>query len=108
MTGARAPGDADRLCTVTLPSTGEVYQPAALPANTRVLMDSYDYILLLPRAEGGVWQLDDNNEAGRRTEVANKYTLAIGHRSSWHFLNFSGVRTPTFLADRHGLSVDLV
>ena len=101
MTGARAPGDADRLCTVTLPSNGEVYQPAPLPANTRVLMDSYDYILLLPRAEGGVWQqvdLDDNNEAGRSTEVANKYTL--GHRSSWHVLNFSGARTPTFLADR--------
>ena len=97
---ARAPGDADILCTVTFPTSGEV-QPAPLPANARVLMDSYDYISLLPRDAGGVWQqvdLDDNNEAGRSTEVANKYTL--GHRSSWHVLNFSGARTPTFLADR--------
>ena len=71
MASARAPGDADRLCTVTLPSTGEV-QPAPLPANAKVLMDSYDYILLLPGTAGGVWQqvdLDDNNDPGRGTEV---------------------------------------
>ena len=68
----RAPGDGDRLCTVTLPSTGEV-QPAPLPANAKVLMDSYDYITLLPRSEGGAWQqvdLDDNNDPGRGTEVS--------------------------------------
>ena len=72
MASTRAPGDSDRLCTVTLPSTG-VVPPAPLPANAKVLMDSYDYISLLPRAIGGVWQqvdLDDNNDPGRGTEVS--------------------------------------
>ena len=70
MASTRAPEDADRLCTVTLPSTGEV-QPAPLPANAKVLMDSYDYISLLDSYS--VWQqvdLDDNNDPGRGTEVS--------------------------------------
>ena len=68
MACASAPEDADLLCTVQLP-------PAPLPANAnaKVLMDSNDYIMLLPRADGGVWQqvdLDDNNNPGRGTEVS--------------------------------------
>ena len=93
MTGARAPGDADSLCSDEL-------QSVSLPANARVLMDSNDYILLLPRADGGVWQqvdLDDNNSPGRGTEVIS-ILLGIGHHGL--VLNFSGVRTATFLADR--------
>ena len=71
VTGARAPGDADRLCTVILPSTGGV-EPAPPPANARVLMDSHDYILLLTGAGGGVWQqVDlDGDDHGRGTEVS--------------------------------------
>ena len=68
---ARAPGDADTQCAVDILSTFGV-QPGQLPANAKVLMDSYDYILLLPRTAGGVWQqvdLDDNNDPGRGTEV---------------------------------------
>ena len=71
MACTRAPGDADRLCSI-LSSTGSI-PLAPLPANAKVLMDSYDYILLLPRAIGGVWQqvdLDDNNIPGRGTEVS--------------------------------------
>ena len=78
MTGARAPGDGDKLCTVTLPALGR--EPPPLPANARVLMDSYDYITLLPSTseESAVWQqvdLDDNNVPGRRTEVRFKSSV---------------------------------
>ena len=69
MACARAPGDADQLCTANQLQL----LPAPLPANAKILMDSYDYILLLPRANGGVWQqvdLDDNNDPGRGTEVS--------------------------------------
>ena len=110
MASARAPGDADRRCTDELPTNGGV-QPAPLPANAKVLVDSYDYILLLPRADGGVWQqvdLDDNNDPGRGTEVSTlEHTCMIEHRSLKKTHDFSGVRTPTFLADRLRLSVGL-
>ena len=78
MAGARAPGDGDKLCTVTLPASGS-REPPPLPANARVLMDSYDYINLLPTSEdSAVWQqldLDDNNVPGRRTEVRFKSSV---------------------------------
>ena len=83
MASTRAPGDADRLCTEIFPSIVEV-PSAPLPANAKVLMDSYDYILLLPRAAGGVWQqvdLDDNNLVARGTEVCTleHIDLIAGH-----------------------------
>ena len=64
-----APGDADEFC---LPASGEV-ESLPLPPNVRVLMDSYNYIVLLGEL-GVVWQqvdLDDNNAEGRGTQVSS-------------------------------------
>ena len=71
---ARAPGDADELCTTALPTR---LGSAPLPPNVVALMDSYNYNILLPTSEHtGVWQqvdLDSNNlhRKGSRTEVLN-------------------------------------
>ena len=102
MASTRAPGDADTLCTLTLPTTGEL-QPAPLSANAKVLMDSFDYILLLPRAAGGVWQqvdLDDNNLEGRGTQVSTLEHACMIEHMSLKTHDFSGIRTPTFPAGR--------
>ena len=63
---ARAPEDAE--CTGFSGIT-----PPGYPPNSRVLMDSYNYVNLLPPHQGAVWQVvdnDENNEPGRGTEVS--------------------------------------
>ena len=64
---ARAPGDADTFCT-----NGENINVPAYSSNIKVLMDSFNYLNLLPPLLGSVWQhldLDDNNAIGSSTEV---------------------------------------
>ena len=53
---AQAPGDENQFCTNLL-------NQSAIPANADILMDSYNYIRLLPAAEesNGVWQQLDNH-----------------------------------------------
>ena len=65
---AAVPEDADPFCA------REEFSPPMFPPNTRVLMDSFYYINLLPPQDGAVWQQvdnDDNNAAGAGTEVRN-------------------------------------
>ena len=67
---ARAPGDGDLFCTNELLSSGTI--PPSYPPNSKILLDSYNYVNLLPPQDGAVWQEvdnDNNNEAGRGTEV---------------------------------------
>ena len=70
---ARAPEDADPFCTDTLRNESGL-EPAPLPSHATILMDSYNYITLLgDEGTGAVWQqvdLDNNNMAGRGTEVS--------------------------------------
>ena len=64
---ARAPEDADPFCA------REEFAPPMFPPNTRVLMDSFNYINLLPPQDGAVWQQvdnDGNNVVGAGTEVS--------------------------------------
>ncbi len=71
LVSASAPGDEDTFC-VTLGGS-PVTTPPVHPPNSRILMDSYHYINLLPPHGGAVWQFvdnDTNNEAGRGTEVS--------------------------------------
>ena len=68
MVSAGAPGDAEPFCTNEFPSSSTI----VYPPNSRILLDSYNYVNLLPPQDGAVWQAvdnDDNNEAGRGTEV---------------------------------------
>ena len=70
---AAAPGDAIRYCTSR-------YEDPGIP-DSRILMDSYNYVNLLPPHDGAVWRAvdqDDNNVPGRGTEVINQ-----GHKESW-------------------------
>ena len=64
----RAPGDGDAFCN----STNGV-QAQEHPTNVKILMDSFNYLNLLPPHGGAVWQrldLDDNNYDGEGTEVS--------------------------------------
>ena len=72
MVTGRAPGDGDDFCTNTLPVTDGVVAPVHL-SNVKILMDSFNYLNLLPPHDTPAWQrlnLDDNNEAGEGTEVS--------------------------------------
>ena len=63
---SRAPGDGDVFCTDTLAGVQH-------PSNVKILMDSFNYINLLPPLGGAVWQrldLDNNNAFGVGTEVS--------------------------------------
>lgn len=65
---ARAPGDGDVFCSL---KRSLVIHPV-YSSNTKILMDSFDYLNLLPPHDGALWQqldLDDNNEIGGGTEV---------------------------------------
>ena len=67
---ARAPEDGNLFCTNELLSSGTI--PPSYPPNSKILLDSYNYVNLLPPQDGAVWQEvdnDNNNEAGRGTEV---------------------------------------
>ena len=64
---AAAPRDAMPYCTSR-------YEDPGIP-NARILMDSYNYVNLLPPHDGAVWQAvdrDENNVPGRQTEVINQ------------------------------------
>ena len=61
---AAAPYDVVPYCTSR-------YEDPGIP-NARVLMDSYNYVNLLPPHDGAVWRAvnrDNNNVPGRGTEV---------------------------------------
>lgn len=74
---AGAPGDGDTFCTETLSGLGA----DPLPPSAGILMDSYDYLNLLPPNEQrAVWQqldLDDNNALGRGTQVSAIHTPLV-------------------------------
>ena len=62
LVNTRAPEDANAFCESDI-----------FLSNTQVLLDSYNYINLLPPHEAAVWQQVDNdmnNEAGAGTEVS--------------------------------------
>ena len=89
----RAPGDGDDFCTNTLPST-EIQAPVH-PSNAKILMDSFNYLNLLPPHAEAVWQqlnLDDNNVAGAGTEVS-MLTLMVDVCLESSLLLHSGFRT---------------
>ena len=60
---AQAPGDEDVFCM-------DLVNQSAIPANADILMDSYNYIRLLPVAEesNGVWQQVDNDDTSSTQE----------------------------------------
>ncbi len=63
LVSAGAPDDVSHYCVDKLPM---------YPQNTRILMDSYNYINLLPPHSKPVWQQldsDSNNQPGRGTKV---------------------------------------
>ena len=67
---ASAPQDVDPFCN------SENFSSPLFSPNTRVLMDSFHYVNLLPPQDGAVWQQvddDDNNRASSRTEVSQIY-----------------------------------
>ena len=53
LTSARAPGDADSFCTTVFPSSVNI--PPIYPPNLKILLDSYNYVNLLPPQDGAVW-----------------------------------------------------
>ena len=68
---AQAPGDADPVCTKTLPSVG--VNILEYPPEIKPLMDSFLYRQLLPPNTGAVWQTvdnDNNNPGSIRTSVS--------------------------------------
>ena len=71
LVSASAPGDEDSFCVN--PDESSVTPPPVHPPNFRILMDSFNYINLLPPHGGAVWQFvdnDTNNEVARGTEVS--------------------------------------
>ena len=78
LTSAGTPGDEDSFCINELPSSGT--PPPIYPPNSKILLDSYNYVNLLPPQDGAVWQAVDNdlnNEAGRGTEVKSLLQIII-------------------------------
>ncbi len=74
LTLSSAPDDVDSFCTNVSSST----PPPVHPPNSRILMDSYNYINLLPPHNGPAWQMvdnDNNNLPGRGTEVSDVCAL---------------------------------
>ena len=73
---AQAPGDADPICTETLPTVG--VNILDYPPEVKPLMDSHHYQQLLPPNLGAVWQEvdnDNNNPSGTVTRVSWHATL---------------------------------
>ena len=65
LAGSQAPGDGDQACTHSNSHPG--YEDHMHP-----LMDSRDYIQVLPGSNDGPWQklnLDENNQNNQKTEV---------------------------------------
>ena len=66
LAGSQAPGDGDQVCIDS--SFHPEYED-----HTHPLMDSRDYIQVLPRTNDGPWQklnLDENNQDNQKTEVS--------------------------------------
>ena len=86
MVSAGAPEDSDPFCTGELLSEGGL-EPPPLPSHAAVLMDSYNYLVLLgDEGSGAVWQyvdLDTNNMEGRGTEVRGILTLHSEPEELW-------------------------
>ena len=63
MATAQAPGDENLFCM-------DLMDQSVIPDNTDILMDSYNYIRLLPLAEesNGVWQQVDNDDTSSTQE----------------------------------------
>ena len=83
---ASAPGDEQSFCTNELEASA-MTPPPVHPPNSRILMDSYNYINLLPPHDGAVWQQvdnDNNNEAGRGTSVSLVHD--VSHSMSMYLL----------------------
>ena len=69
---ASTPGDEHSFCTDELQASATT-TPPVYPPNSRILMDSYNYVSLLPPHDMSVWQQvdnDENNIAGRGTSVS--------------------------------------
>ena len=97
---AGAPGDEDSFCTNELPSSGTI--PPIYPPNSNILLDSYNYVNLLPPQDGAVWQAVDNdlnNEAGRGTEVKGLLQIIFNNIIILLFF-YSGLRTAMFHVGR--------
>ena len=72
---AQAPGDAQSLCTETLPDLGVNildYAPEVKP-----LMDSRHYQQLLPPNRGAVWQEVDNDNNNNLTSIRSSVSCYI-------------------------------
>ena len=75
VTSAITPGDEHLFCKDTLSSDNGITLPQ-YPSNAKILMDSYNYIDLLPPHEFAVWMQVDNdnsNERGTGTMVCRSY-----------------------------------
>ena len=84
MASAVAPGDEHSFCT----DNDYDIIPPQYPSNAKILMDSYNYIDLLPPHEWAVWMQvdnDDNNVGGAGTTVYRNYII-IGYVLMWHYL----------------------
>ena len=95
---AQAPGDGDSFCLNTLPDVPGV-PPPVYPVDTRILMDSYNYIRLLSSQSGAVWQqvdVDGIESQGRGATVSEVDLLEF----YFHFYICSGSKLLTMLADR--------
>ena len=79
------PGDEHSFCTDTF-NDNEI-TPPQYPSNVKILMDSYNYIDLLPPHEFAVWiqvDNDDNNVVGAGTMVCRSYII-IGYVLMWYY-----------------------
>ena len=83
---AISPGDEHSFCTDTLINDNEITPPQH-PSNAKILMDSYNYIALLPPHEFAVWMQvdnDNNNAGGTGTRVCRSYIIN-GYVLMWHY-----------------------
>ena len=84
MASAVTPGDEHPFCTDRLINDNAITPPQ----NVKILMDSYNYIDLLPPHEFSVWMQvdnDDNNAGGGGTTVCRSYII-IGYVLMWYYL----------------------
>ena len=87
MASAVTPGDEHLFCTDRLINDNAI-TPPQYPSNVKILMNSYNYIDLLPPHEHAVWMQvdnDDNNAGGTGTRVCRSYII-IGYVLMWYYL----------------------
>ncbi len=79
---SQTPGDADSFC---IKESGSTHLPP-YPPNSRILMDSYQYISLLPALAGreSTWQQVDvdnrTDDSGGRTDVSDSVECRYSYR----------------------------